>query len=166
MRVAGIILAAGKSARMKRDKAQIMLGEETIVDRLRRVFSERLDPVVVVGIDVPGAPNGEMIDSLIRGIRAVEGVDAAIVQPVDAPFTTATHLDLLLERCDRPRVLSCDGAPGHPVLLPSALFSRIIARPEGGLRTLLGDAEPVEADRSILADLDTMEDLVRWNVSG
>jgi hypothetical protein len=46
------------------------------------------------------------------------------------------------------------------------MFEAIAAQPEGGLRALLGGADLVPWDRSVLADLDTPEDLVRWRVHG
>ena len=167
MKVAGVILASGRSSRMGTDKADLVIDGERNVDRLRRVYREVLDPVVVVGHDIRGAMDGEMIDSLACGIDAVLDADAAVVQPIDAPFTTAEHLRLLIDGFDgRARVLAHDGTPGHPVILPKALFDAIRARPDGGLRTLLTGAELVEADETVLADLDTREDLVKWKVSG
>jgi CTP:molybdopterin cytidylyltransferase MocA len=171
--IAGVILAAGKSSRMGRDKARLSIEGEPAIERLVRIFAEAgLDPIVVVGGDriagatvVPGEPDGEMIDSLARGIEALPlKVQAAVVQPVDAPFTSADAIRALVAKPNRARVLSFGGTPGHPVLVPQALFAEIRKRPDGGLRSLLAQAEQVPWDRTALADLDTPEDLVRWKV--
>ena len=173
-RIAGVILAAGKSSRMGSSKARLPIEGEAALRRLLRIYGEAgLDPIVVVGagledlvsdaILVPG--DVEMIGSLARGIDALPlETEAAVVQPVDAPFTTVAAIEALCADLTRPRVLACEGTPGHPVLLPRALFDSVRTRPNGGLRTLLQDAELVPWDRSVLADLDTPADLVRWKV--
>ena len=172
-RIAGIVLAAGRSARMGRPKARLSIEGQPALVRLVRVLREaELDPVLVVGseevedaIVVAGEPEGEMIDSLARGIAALPPeIEAAVVQPVDAPFTTKEAIALLSRDPTRARVLAFEGTPGHPVLVPRALFPAIIARPEGGLRSLLVHAELVPWDRSVLADLDTPADLEFWKV--
>lgn len=86
------------------------------------------------------------------------------MQPVDAPFTTSEMIAALTQPVrTHACVLVHRGQPGHPVWVPEGLFSAVLARPEGGLRTLLGDAESVEwPDDSILADVDTPEDRDRW----
>jgi CTP:molybdopterin cytidylyltransferase MocA len=159
---------------MGRDKAMLSIEGEPALARLVRIFAEAgLDPIVVVGeaADLAGAtvvagePDGEMIDSLARGIAALPiEVEAAVVQPVDAPFTTVEAIRALCHAPVRARVLAFEGSPGHPVLVPRSLFPRIAARPAGGLRSLLSGAELVPWDRSVLADLDTPRDLVRWRV--
>lgn len=169
MKVAGILLAAGRSSRMKRNKALIEIDGEPIVVRLVRIFREAgLEPVLTVGIEVQGATpidgvsDGEMIDSLAKAVAAVPAdVDAAVVQPVDAPLTSVEMIGALTRGAEEePRVLTFRDAPGHPVLVPRRLFAAILARPQGGLRSLLDGAEPVPwAGDEILLDLDTPEDL-------
>ena len=106
-----------------------------------------------------------MIDSLANAIEALpEEIEAAVVQPVDAPFTSVEAVRALTEDPSHARVLAFEGTPGHPVLVPRALFDRVIARPQSGLRSLLADAEQIAWDRSVLADLDTPEDLIAWRI--
>lgn len=169
--IAGVILAAGTSSRMGSSKALLSIGGEPALVRLVRIFSEAaLAPIVVAGMEeVPGAirvPGGEqMIDSLAHAIEAIpEDAEAAVVQPVDAPFTTVEAITALIARSDQARVLAFEGTPGHPVLVPRSLFAGIAARPKGGLKTLLGGAELVSWDRSVLADLDTPADLAVWGL--
>src|SRR5690242_15775311 len=46
--VAGVILAAGESSRMGRDKALLPIGRETFVQRLIALLKGRVSPLVVV----------------------------------------------------------------------------------------------------------------------
>ncbi|MCK6549890.1 NTP transferase domain-containing protein [Myxococcota bacterium] len=189
-RFAGVILAAGRSSRMGAPKALIPIEGRAIVDRLVEVYTAAgLTPVVVVAsgavqthlaragdgsalgvrstvVIVEGDPSAPMIGSLARGITALTGVDGAIVQPVDAPFTTVEMISALTAGpSGRSRVLTSNGAPGHPVLVARALFDVIATEPDGGLRRLL-EREPAEVvpfeDPRILADLDRPEDVHRW----
>ncbi len=175
--IAGILLAAGHASRMGRSKARISIDGEAALVRLVRIFGAAgLDPILVVGPAaladlavgarlVDGDPDGEMIDSLARGIEGLPaGIEAVVVQPVDAPFTSIEGIQALIAATDRPRVLAFEETPGHPVLVPRALWPAIRARPSGGLRALLEDADRVAWDRSVLADLDTPADLVRWKI--
>lgn len=185
-RIGGVILAAGRSSRMGRPKALLPIGDETWLERLARVFREAdLAPVVVVAggevegyvhlclrdtACVVGDPDAPMIDSLARALvlPALETAEAAIVQPVDAPFTSPSMIAALTSGFSGPsRVLSFDGCAGHPVLVGRAHFDAIRRRPEGGLRTLLSPGalgvQHVDfRDRRILADLDSPSDLPSW----
>lgn len=174
--VAAVILAAGRSRRLGRDKALVEIDGVPILDRLVEVYrAAACAPVIAVVSGALGAPVGaravrsdpdrEMIDSLIVGLEALEGVAGAIVQPVDAPFTNRAMIDALRDgAADRYRVLTFESKPGHPVYVPASRFGEVFARPEGGLRTLLApDQESIEwNDDRILADLDRPDDLRYW----
>jgi CTP:molybdopterin cytidylyltransferase MocA len=156
---------------MGADKASLAAGGATFLEGIVLAFrAAGLDPVLSVGRaahgaeEVEGEPDGEMIDSLSRAIAALpDGVEACVIQPVDAPFTTPEMVARLLEGfAGSARVMSHRGAPGHPVLVSRSLFPAILSRPTGGLRSILAGAERVEwPDDSVLADLDTPDDLVR-----
>jgi molybdenum cofactor cytidylyltransferase len=177
---AGIILAAGRSTRMGSPKAELRLrslGGKTAIESLAQIFLDtKLAPVIAVGADAPGVtrvegePDQPMIDSLARAIALLPpDIDGAVVQPIDAPYTTAELVRTLTSGPvpARARVLYCVGQPGHPVLVARALFEAIAARPPGGLRAIL-DRESAALDRvevadeRILADLDTPEDIREW----
>jgi molybdenum cofactor cytidylyltransferase len=181
--VAAIIVAAGRSTRMGRQKALIEIEGEMILARLAHVLGEAdLDPLIVVAsgetmdaalmelsgvVLIEGDPDAPMIDSIARGIDRVGPLPkGAVIQPVDAPFTTKAMIDTLLSGdLGTPRLLASEGTAGHPVFLPRALFDAVRARPEGGLRAVL-DANRATfvpwADKRVLADIDTPEDLARW----
>jgi CTP:molybdopterin cytidylyltransferase MocA len=164
-------------------KALLLRGGVPIVESLAGVFgSAKLDPVVVVASGpvfehlapargpfrlVRGDPAGPMIDSVARGLLEMpDAVEAAVIQPVDAPFTDRAMIAALGSGDARlARVLCHLGRPGHPIQLPRSLFGAAIARPQGGLRAILEDTE-VELvewpDRRVLADLDSADDLAEW----
>jgi CTP:molybdopterin cytidylyltransferase MocA len=184
-RPGAVILAAGRSSRMGEPKALMHLGGRRVIDALLNAYrSAKLTPLVVVAsgavlealrevedLDlVVGDPEQPMIDSVALGIEALlsaaPSVRCAVIQPVDAPFTTPEMISALTGGDDRTaRVLCHDGKPGHPILLPRGLFDAAQDRPSGGLRELIGqhDLEIVDwPDDRVLADLDTPEDLARW----
>jgi molybdenum cofactor cytidylyltransferase len=185
-RIAGIILAAGKSSRMGTAKALLHAGGRTLLESLVEVYSSApLDPMLVVASGaiaaiakrwdrvtvVMGDPEQPMIDSIIRAIEALpDSATGAIVQPVDAPFTDPAMIAALLAGgSQRSRVLCHGGRPGHPVLIARSLFPEILERPEHGLREVLSSAE-VELvewpDPRVLADLDSPADLREWQIEG
>lgn len=179
--VAGVIVAAGRSSRMGSPKALIELEGEPVLARIARAFVEAgLDPLIIVAsgeamdvaLEVSGAvlvegdPDAPMIDSIARGIDRVGPLPVgAVVQPVDAIFTDVSMVRALLDGAlDAPKVLAHGGVAGHPVYAPRAAFDAIRARGDGGLRAVLAGASLVEhADRRLLADIDTPEELARWS---
>ena len=175
----GIILAAGHSSRMGTPKGLLPHpAGKTVIEHLIEVYrTATLIPYVVTHSEthamaqntearvILGDPSESMIDSLARAILRLPGSPlGAVVQPVDAPLTTAAMLRALTStNLTQPRVLTHDGQPGHPVWVPRNLFSSILQRPPGGLRTLLEQAESVPwASNAVLADVDTPEERNRW----
>jgi molybdenum cofactor cytidylyltransferase len=181
-RIGAIILAAGRSSRMGTPKALLHFDGRPLLEHLTETYRlSRLEPVVVVasgvtyelarslpGIEVvAGDSERPMISSVAIGLAAIrDRASAVIVQPVDAPFTSAEMLAALIAGNGRvTRILCHAGRPGHPVLVPEGLFSDIAEEPEGGLATVLSryDVELVEwPDDAVLADIDTPEDAARW----
>jgi len=163
-------------------KALLHIGGRTALEAVVSAFAEAgLSPVIVVAngevlsfaeslpdvVVVAGDPKAPMVDSYARGMEAaMDDAVAVVAQPVDAPFTSAAMVAALLAGDVRvPRVLCHEGRPGHPVLLPTSMFTDIAEGPEGGVRALLAsrDVELVEwPDSRILADLDTPADFGRW----
>ena len=107
--IAGIILAAGESSRMGRDKALLPLGTQTFVERLLGVLSGVASPIIVVlghhadeisqaiapalartpGARVVRNPDYKLgqLSSLQAALRALaaENISGAIVCLVDHP---------------------------------------------------------------------------------
>ena len=195
-RIAGVLLAAGTSSRMGRNKLFLPLGGLSV---LRRAVASAdragLDPVLVVlghesdralaeleGVTCIPVINEEyargMNTSVRAGISAVpDDASGAVVMLADMPFVTAGMLRTLVERyrsSETPVVVSTYG----DVLAPPILYGRALF-PE--LRALDGDgcgkrvvkahhAEAVEVawDPAALADLDVPDDVerVRTRIEG
>ena len=152
----GIILAAGRSARMGRSKALLPLASgEPFVCRIAATLAEGGvgDVVVVIGPaerDVVGvlasaglavriARNGsdetEQIDSLRTALNLVErpAVGAIMVTPVDLPLFTADTVRRLVERYKATRapiVRPCsERRHGHPGMFDRSVFRALREAP-------------------------------------
>ena len=151
-RVAGIVLAGGRSARMGESKPLLQVEGTTFLERAVRVLAEGgCDPIVAVvppgetgqkllplasragarGIPNPD-PGAEQIDSLRRGLHALgPGVRGAAVLPVDHPRVRPATVSALLaafEESDAPIVRPVHGErPGHPVLFARRVWDELDA---------------------------------------
>jgi molybdenum cofactor cytidylyltransferase len=150
--IPAIVLAAGKSTRMGRPKANLALpGGETFLARIVRTLSAAAvdDVVVVVGHEADaivtafartGAAARFVINadyekgqfsSLLRGLNAVDrpGVTAVLVTLVDVPLVTTDTVRAVIDRyreTHAPIVRPVRGDEhGHPVLIDRSLFDRI-----------------------------------------
>lgn len=143
MRLAALVLTAGRSRRMGRPKAWLELDGEPLLVRIVRVAAlARAEPiVVVVGSETPGdlvskqevvarlpaadvavgVPEGQPIDSVRAGLARIPHDCAVLLWPVDHPFAGPALLDAMLsalgEHGDRVVVPDANGRWGHPVLL-------------------------------------------------
>ena len=163
--IPAIVLAAGKSTRMGRPKANLPLESgETFLSRIVRTFYAAAvdDVVVVVGHEAdaivtafsrtgaaarfvtnPDYENGQL-SSLLRGLSAVDrpGVTAALVTLVDVPLVNADTVRAVIERYHQthaPIVRPVRGQEhGHPVLIDRSLFDGIRrADPSGGAKLVV-----------------------------
>jgi molybdenum cofactor cytidylyltransferase len=163
--IPAIVLAAGKSTRMGRLKANLPLESgETFLSRIVRTFYTAAvdDVVVVVGHEAdaivtafsrtgaaarfvtnPDYENGQL-SSLLRGLSAVDrpGVTAALVTLVDVPLVNADTVRAVIERYHQthaPIVRPVRGQEhGHPVLIDRSLFDEIRrADPTGGAKLVV-----------------------------
>jgi molybdenum cofactor cytidylyltransferase len=151
---AGMILAAGESSRMGRDKALLDYRGSTFLNHLISLFLSRLSPVVVVlGHNAPAIraamaadPAADlrvvindryklgMLSSLQAGIRALPpGASGALFTLVDHPAVRSSTLDQLIEafaRRDAPLVIPrYQTKRGHPVAASRAILEEILALP-------------------------------------
>ncbi len=186
-RVAGIILAAGKSSRMGKMKLLLDVhGKPMLGHVVESALHSALDQVIVVlgneyervlaSIDFKVATvvfNADFLKgqstSLKAGIAAVgENCDAALFLLGDMPLVDSGVIDALLQKHKAARasivVPVFAGRRGNPVLLARSLFPMVLAL-EGdiGARAILAAHEDlietvdVEHD-GILLDVDTWED--------
>jgi CTP:molybdopterin cytidylyltransferase MocA len=186
--IAGIVLAAGASARMGRPKMLLPMGGGTLLSVVAQALLDGgLDDVVVVlGHDAEVVRRearlpedrrlrvvvnedwaSGMASSLRRGLDACAAAEAALVALGDQPGITAERVRRIVSAWHpgSPLVIPTSaGRAGHPVLFGRALWDE--------LRSLSGDVGGREVvkrhlDQAVLvpaeplADLDTEEDLRR-----
>ena len=188
--VAGVVLAAGLSSRMGKNKLLLELGGETVLRRAVRIaIAARLEPVLVVlGNEHPQAEaelaglactalfNPEfaqgMDTSLRMGISAVpDQAPGAVVLLADMPFVSAAMVVALVERfraSEAPLVVSSyEGVVAPPILYGRGLFPELLGLEAGdgcGKRVVKRhrtEAAEVSWPASALADLDVPTDLER-----
>jgi molybdenum cofactor cytidylyltransferase len=187
-RVAGVVLAAGASSRLGRNKLLIEIGGETIVRRAaRRALEAGLTPVIVVlgfeadrvaealqGLDVVLVVNRDhaegMHGSMQAGIgRVPADCEAAVVILADMPLVTSAMSAGLVARfrCGpEPLVISRYGeVQAPPTLYARDLFPALGAAGESGGRRVVRDhrdeAAAMDWPPPLLADLDRPEDVER-----
>jgi molybdenum cofactor cytidylyltransferase len=144
--IAGVVLAAGSSTRMGRNKLLFELDGETVVRRaVRTALAARLDPVIVVLghevdkvrallTDLPcrfvvNADHATgMNSSVCAGIGAVPAqAPAAVVMLADMPFVSAAMIATLVDQyrsSDALLLASEYGTGSDAVKAPPTLFDR------------------------------------------
>jgi CTP:molybdopterin cytidylyltransferase MocA len=184
---AGIILAAGLSSRMGRDKATLPYRGSTFLNRLIGLLAPRVEPLVVVlghnaelirptirpdsRVACAVNPNFEqgMLSSLQIGIRALPaGIEAALFTLVDLPAVAEDTVDRLLaafESGAQPLTIPrCAGRRGHPVFARNAILDEIAALPTNASAKTVIHAHRSETlfvevnDDGIFRDVDVPED--------
>jgi molybdopterin-guanine dinucleotide biosynthesis protein A len=136
--VGGVLLTGGQSRRMGTDKANLLVGGETLAARAARVLTAVCAPVVEVGDGVSSLP-------AVREVPSGGGPLAALVRGADALAT----LPVVLLACDMPFV--------EPALIE--FFARydgegtVIARADGRLQFGCAryGADAIDAARAALA---------------
>ncbi len=188
-RIAGIVLAAGTSSRMGRNKlAEMLRGKPLVRHAVDAALASRLDPVLVVtgheaeklrtaltGAAVTIVPNTRyeegLSTSLKAGINAVpEDCEGAMVLLGDMPGISPALIDRVVAAFDPAAghgicVATAGKRRGHPVLWARSFFRQLTAlKGDKGARELLeaqaGHVLEIEAgDDAPLIDIDTPEAL-------
>lgn len=189
----GIVLAAGRSARMGRPKALLELDGATFLWRAvaalrvggcREVCcvvaadaaaiaaeAERAGARVVRNPEADSEPH----DSLRLALHSLgEDAVAALVLPVDHPLvrddTVAAVVSAFRARGAPIVRAAAAGRPGHPTLFARSLFPELEAPdlPEGARTVVERHAVAIEdvavEDMGVRADIDTPAELHRWVV--
>ena len=187
--VAGVVLAAGSSTRMGRNKLFFDLDGETLLRRVvRRAIGAGLDPVVVVVGHEAGRARAELAElactpvdnpdhalginrSLRTGISHVpDRARAAVVMLADMPFVTSRMVAELVTRyreSTAPLVISAYGdVNAPPMLYDRALFSELQQMSGEGcgrqvVRRHRNEAVAVSWPEAALQDIDVPEDYER-----
>lgn len=164
--VSGIVLAGGRSRRMGTDKASLVLGGVSMlqrsIDRLAPAVDElvlvgapgRVLPSVVTSLDVrlvedPVEGEGPLV-GIAAGLEACGG-EAAVVVAVDMPFVEAALLRRLVERLSADHRWAVPIAEDRPQPLCSAFatsaLSVIRVHLEAGDRAPMAAATDLQAYR-------------------
>jgi molybdenum cofactor cytidylyltransferase len=184
-KVAAMVLAAGSSTRMGRNKLLLDVGGESLVRRAVRAAVEGgVDEVIVVlgheeekvraelrGLPCLAVSNPDHAEgagtSVRTGVRHASGVDALVVVLADMPFVTPEMIATLVSRYRAhrpPLVVSHYGAvQAPPTLYDRALFDELLAIPgercaKQVVRRHEGEAEVVDWPEDALRDIDVPAD--------
>jgi molybdenum cofactor cytidylyltransferase len=193
VKLAAVVLAAGLSRRMGREKILLPFGGSSVLERVLASLAAAAvaERIVVSRADLPEAariaertgarvvvnphPEEEMLVSVRLGIADLSaGVEAFYVWPADHP---AVAIETLLELAQaggpaRVALPLYRGRRGHPALVGAALIPHIEAiLPNKGLRHLWRTRPEVLIevsvdDSGVLADLNTPEDYERLSGRG
>lgn len=185
-RIAAVILAAGRSSRMKAFKPMLPLGQERVIERTINNFRAAgiTELIVVVGhraeeltafldhLRVPWVLNENfdegMYASLLTGLGSIDSkCEWFFMMPGDIALVQASTLEGLLDasRENHERIFhpTCDNRRGHPPLLSAEFIPGLLAFDgPGGLRAFLADSNLQACDvpcgdEGILMDMDTLE---------
>lgn len=180
-----IILAAGFSSRMGEFKPLLPLDNQSLVARLVNIYQQAglENIIVVIGHNAPRMqtelaklriksvinekPEDGMFSSVVTGLLSLSlGLERVFIHPVDIPLIRPDTIQLLLEAKKEDVIIpEFYGAPGHPPLISSKIFSEIINyNGFGGLRACLASYKTIfvpVADKNINFDLDNMSDYVK-----
>jgi molybdenum cofactor guanylyltransferase len=138
-RAGGIVLCGGKSTRMGTSKASLPFGPETMLQRVLRILSGPVSPLVVVAAadqDLPDLPAGVIVtrderpargplEGLRAGLKALpEDVEKAYVTSCDVPLLVPGFVSQILGHSTGYdiAVMEIDGFP-HPL---SAVYRRSV----------------------------------------
>ncbi len=159
--ITAIVLAAGRSRRMGRQKLLLPLGDGTVISRIvDEILASPVDEVLVVvgqdrdGIEraLDGRPvrtvdnpdtEGDMLSSVRCGLLAAGQTDAVLAVLGDQPGITrhlVAHLVSAFDsQADRIVVPTFEGKRGHPLLFSASYRQEILESfGDSGLRGLLG----------------------------
>lgn len=187
--VAGILLAAGTSSRMGRNKMLFELnGESVLRGAVRRALAGGLSPLIVVlghesdkaWKEIEDLPCQWAVNplyeqginsSLKSGVMAVRSqARAAMVLLADMPFVTSEMIAAMIDRyrkTEAPLVISdYEGVNAPPMLYDRSLFNELLMMTgEGCGRQVVKrhreEAEVLAWPASALADIDVPEDYER-----
>ena len=187
--VAGVVLAAGSSTRMGRNKLFFELDGETLIRRVvRRAIDAGLDPVLVVvghegararaelaGLPCTPVDNPDHALGINRSLRTgishvPERARAAVVMLADMPFVTSSMVATLVARyrgSAAPLVISAYGAVNAPPMLYDRALFPELQRMEGEgcgrqvVRRHRHEAVALPWPSAALQDIDVPEDYER-----
>lgn len=185
-----LILCAGSSTRMGQPKALCSLGNQTLLERILTTLEQSSAQQPILATIVVAEPHGHaicrwllesrfhslrvvwnqrpsdgMLSSIQHGLRSLdERATGTLLWPVDVPLVKEQTVRTLLQHAaQRWLVPTREGRGGHPVWLPAALWSDVLALPVDSSLRALRDHHPAlriaVEDPEIICDIDTPEAL-------
>lgn len=183
--IPALLLAAGSGRRMGGPKALLILGGETLLDRMIRIAATAgFGPLVVVVSDwyqEAADPRPDLL--VVRNPHAAEGMAGSLraglsVLPPEATAVLILTLDqpavdgdllrrlqtLAMTQLDQPVACAYAGTLGVPAILPRRLFPELMALEgdQGAKAILLRQGAAALPFPEGEDDLDTPEDLARF----
>ena len=191
VRIAAVVLAAGRGQRVGRPKGLLRIGAVTFLERAAALLARPgvASLVVVLGHEASRVraavplPAGAivvvnedydegMLRSVVAGLDAADaaGADAILLHPVDHPLVAEATVDRVvsaLEDGARIAVPSHGGRRGHPGGFARAVWPDLRAAPatEGARHVLAAHPDwirHVEGDPGSVAGIDTLVDYQRF----
>lgn len=140
-------------------------------EQIEGLVAELVNNYPVRTVYNPAYARGEMLSSIQAGLAALDSqTPAALIGLGDQPQVreeTVRHICAAFVQTESPLVIpSFENRRGHPWLASRSLWPEILAlplstTPRQFLDAYAGQVEYVEADESVLQDLDTPEDYSR-----
>lgn len=187
-----VLVAAGKSSRMKEFKPMLPFGSSTIAIHIVSMLKEmNLDPIVVVTgyraeqlethlshMGVRFVRNEryeetEMFDSVKIGLKSIaDSCERVLLMPIDTPAIMPDTIRQVLKIEAGLIRTVCKGEPGHPLIIDGSVISTICSyKGNRGLRGAMEESGiPITnlevEDEGIYRDVDTREEyerLLEWN---
>tara|TARA_R110002111_G_scaffold191869_1_gene258165 strand:- start:56269 stop:56919 length:651 start_codon:yes stop_codon:yes gene_type:complete len=131
LKVGGIILCGGESSRMNYPKALLPMGKELMLQRIVRIVSSVVSPVIVVaaqGQELPqlpasvtviydNEPGAGPLSAIAQGLAALQGqCDAAFVSACDTPLIQAEFISTIISALtENQMVMVQEGKWYHPL---------------------------------------------------
>ncbi len=191
MKIAGIILAAGSSSRMRnQNKLMIDINGKTILETvISTVLKAEINPLIIVlGNDADQfqktleeypvilVKNYEwekgMSTSIKAGIGALgNDVAGSMILLGDMPGISAKDIkSLLIKFCEleNQKIIYPvkDGQQGHPVIFPKSFFNELsLLSGDRGAKSILNDENSLGVEmqsQGVLFDIDTESDLINY----
>lgn len=192
LKSAAVIQAAGKGSRFHSNQYKLLTpvnGSPMIIRTLEPVLQAGFDEIVVVtgahadkmrdalaGYPVKIIVNPEwekgQSTTLSAGVRAIAGTsDRACLLLGDQPYLKKETLSALLRESDKYPdeiiVPFYQGKRGNPIIVPAARYALMLELSQGDnggkqLLATVGYHQMDSADRGVLRDIDTVEELNRY----
>ncbi|MFH1302951.1 MAG: molybdenum cofactor guanylyltransferase [Planctomycetota bacterium] len=174
LKVGGIILCGGESSRMNYPKALLPLGKELLLQRVVRIVSSVVSPVIVVaapGQELPELsksvnvifdrePGAGPLSAIGQGLAALQGqCDAAFVSACDTPLIQTEFISKIISAlAENQLVMVQEGKWYHPL---AAVYRVSLVEP---IQHLLSEnrRRPIDLTESVRAcflDAETLRDV-------